>query len=279
VPTEQKHVGKTLDDVDQLRVLGRRVEIVTIRPTRDARARDRRGASSPISAGSSRSRPGSPALAADRHRRAFSRRVCSVGTHPTMPMRSSTSRRPDLGAGRVTRRWSRSARRVSTTLRLQARATRRARVSHPYRGRAAKRAPPRHSCAEADADVARILEEESRAGAFPAVLHCTRGARLRCGRSISVFRSPSPASLTFKKSDDLRAIAAALPADASWWRPTRPIWRPASCGAAQRAVLCGGRQRRCWRKCARCRRDRAPDHGPISFACFRKSPANPVPGA
>jgi TatD DNase family protein len=48
---------------------------------------------------------------------------------------------------------------------------------------------------EADADTARILEEEMGQGAFPAVLHCFTGI------------------LTFKNSAALRAIAAELPGD------------------------------------------------------------------
>ncbi len=67
---------------------------------------------------------------------------------------------------------------------------------------------------EADADVARILTEEMGKGAFPAVLHCfTAGPELArtaiaLGLSISF-----TGILTFKRSEDLRAIAAALPAD------------------------------------------------------------------
>jgi len=67
---------------------------------------------------------------------------------------------------------------------------------------------------EADADMARILEEETARGAFPAVLHCFTGGRdlaltgIRLGHYVSF-----SGILTFKKSDDLRAIAAELPAD------------------------------------------------------------------
>ena len=65
---------------------------------------------------------------------------------------------------------------------------------------------------EADADVARILEEETRAGAFPAVLHCYTGGRDLAMRAIDLGLSISfTGILTFKKSDDLRAIAAELP--------------------------------------------------------------------
>ncbi len=67
---------------------------------------------------------------------------------------------------------------------------------------------------EADADVARILEEETRRGAFPAVLHCFTGGRDLAMRAIALGLSISfTGILTFKKSEDLRAIAAELPAD------------------------------------------------------------------
>ena len=56
---------------------------------------------------------------------------------------------------------------------------------------------------DCDADMAQILEEESGKGAFPAILHCFTG-----GRDIAF-----TGILTFKNSDALRAIAAALPAD------------------------------------------------------------------
>jgi TatD DNase family protein len=67
---------------------------------------------------------------------------------------------------------------------------------------------------EADEDMARILEEETAKGAFPAVLHCyTGGAELaRRAIALGLFISFT-GILTFKKSDELRAIAQALPGD------------------------------------------------------------------
>ena len=69
-------------------------------------------------------------------------------------------------------------------------------------------------CREADADMARILAEETRAGAFAAVLHCFTGGRdlALAGVALGFYVSFS-GILTFKKSDDLRAIAKELPAD------------------------------------------------------------------
>jgi TatD DNase family protein len=67
---------------------------------------------------------------------------------------------------------------------------------------------------EADDDMARILEEETGKGAFPAVLHCYTGGPELARRAIALGLSISFTGIvTFKKSDDLRAIAASLPAD------------------------------------------------------------------
>ena len=67
---------------------------------------------------------------------------------------------------------------------------------------------------EADADMARILEEETAKGAFPAVLHCFTAGRDLAQRAIALGLSISfTGILTFKKSEDLRAIAAELPAE------------------------------------------------------------------
>jgi TatD DNase family protein len=67
---------------------------------------------------------------------------------------------------------------------------------------------------EADADTARILEEETGKGTFPAVLHCfTGGAELaRRAIALGLFISFT-GILTFKNSTALRDIAAELPAD------------------------------------------------------------------
>src|SRR4029453_10899233 len=67
---------------------------------------------------------------------------------------------------------------------------------------------------EADADIARILEEESAKGAFPFVLHCfTSGPELaRRGLGLGGFVSFS-GIVTFKKSEELRAIAREVPLD------------------------------------------------------------------
>jgi TatD DNase family protein len=67
---------------------------------------------------------------------------------------------------------------------------------------------------EADTDIARILEEERGEGAFAAVLHCFTGSRELALRAVDMgFYVSFTGILTFKKSDELRAIAAELPAE------------------------------------------------------------------
>jgi TatD DNase family protein len=67
---------------------------------------------------------------------------------------------------------------------------------------------------EADADTARILEEETGKGAFPAVLHCFTGGADLARRAIGLGLFISfTGILTFRNSDALRAIAKELPAD------------------------------------------------------------------
>lgn len=67
---------------------------------------------------------------------------------------------------------------------------------------------------EADNDTARILEEETGKGAFAAVLHCFTGGRDLARRAVALGHFISfTGILTFKRSEELRAIAAELPAD------------------------------------------------------------------
>jgi TatD DNase family protein len=67
---------------------------------------------------------------------------------------------------------------------------------------------------DADDDMARILEEETGKGAFPAVLHCFTGGADLARRAIALGHFISfTGILTFKNSAALRAIAAELPAD------------------------------------------------------------------
>jgi TatD DNase family protein len=67
---------------------------------------------------------------------------------------------------------------------------------------------------EADADVARILREETAAGPFSALLHCFTSSRelAETGLELGLYISFSGV-LTFKNSSDLRAIARDAPLD------------------------------------------------------------------
>ena len=67
---------------------------------------------------------------------------------------------------------------------------------------------------EADEDVARILEEEMARGSFTAVLHCYTGGMELAERGLALGLYVSFSGvITFKKSDALREVAAAVPLD------------------------------------------------------------------
>lgn len=67
---------------------------------------------------------------------------------------------------------------------------------------------------DSDTDMAQILREESRKGAFPAMLHCFTGGRDLALTAIELGHYVSfTGILTFKNSDALREIAGALPAE------------------------------------------------------------------
>ncbi|MEP7030873.1 MAG: TatD family hydrolase [Pseudolabrys sp.] len=67
---------------------------------------------------------------------------------------------------------------------------------------------------EADADMAKILSEETEKGAFPAVLHCYTGGRALAFKAMALgLYVGFTGILTFKNGQDLRDIAKDLPAD------------------------------------------------------------------
>jgi TatD DNase family protein len=67
---------------------------------------------------------------------------------------------------------------------------------------------------EADADTARILAEEHAKGAFPAILHCFTGGRELARAAVALgFYVSFSGVVSFKKSDELRAIAREVPLD------------------------------------------------------------------
>ncbi len=82
---------------------------------------------------------------------------------------------------------------------------------------------------EADDDMARILEEETGKGTFPAVLHCFTGGRDLAMRAVALGHYVSfTGILTFKNSGALRDIAAALPADRILVETDAPYLAPAT---------------------------------------------------
>lgn len=67
---------------------------------------------------------------------------------------------------------------------------------------------------DADADMARILEDETEKGPFPALLHCFTGSADLARRALALGLYISFSGVvTFKKSEALRAVAASVPAD------------------------------------------------------------------
>ena len=122
---------------------------------------------------------------------------------------------------------------------------------------------------EADDDWRRILEEETGKGAFPAVLHCFTGGRELARRRSSLGLYVSfTGILTFKKSEELRAIAAELPADRILVETDAPYLAPGSSAASATSRPMWSRPPRCWRRPAACRSRRSRARPPkTSSAC------------
>lgn len=82
---------------------------------------------------------------------------------------------------------------------------------------------------DADADMMRILEDETGDQSFTAVLHCFSSGRELAERAIALGHYLSfTGILTYKKSDELRDIAAALPADRIMVETDSPYLAPQS---------------------------------------------------
>lgn len=81
---------------------------------------------------------------------------------------------------------------------------------------------------DADEDIAAILSEEMGKGPFPAILHCFSSgiALARHGVDLGCYVSFS-GILTFKRSDELRAIAAEVPLDRLLVETDAPYLAPA----------------------------------------------------
>jgi TatD DNase family protein len=81
---------------------------------------------------------------------------------------------------------------------------------------------------DCDADMARILQDETEKGAFPAVLHCFTGGRDLAFKATELGHYVSfTGILTFKNSTALRVIAAELPADRILVETDAPYLAPA----------------------------------------------------
>jgi TatD DNase family protein len=140
---------------------------------------------------------------------------CSVGTHP-----HHADEEPDIGAADLVLRAQHSKVVAIGEAGLDYHYDRASRTAQE-RGfrthiKAARdsRLPLVIHSRDADADTARILEEEMGQGAFPAVLHCFTGGPELAWRAIALGLFISfTGILTFKNSAALRAIAAELPAD------------------------------------------------------------------
>lgn len=82
---------------------------------------------------------------------------------------------------------------------------------------------------DADIDMMRILDEETGQRSFTAVLHCFSSGRALAEHAISLGHYISfTGILTYKKSDDLRDIAASLPADRIMVETDSPYLAPQS---------------------------------------------------
>ena len=191
---------------------------------------------------------------------------CSVGTHPhnaheELDVTHGRSR----CAARVRPKSSRSARPVSTITTTTRRATRRSAAFAAISRRRARPACRWSSISrEADDDTARILEEETGKGAFPAVLHCFTG-----GRELARPRDRARAFHLVHRHPDVQEFGgAARDRRRAAGRPHSGRDRRALSRArqisrqAQRAGLCGRDRKSPGRNPRRfVRRDRAADHG------------------
>ena len=126
---------------------------------------------------------------------------------------------------------------------------------------------------DCDADMARILQEESGKGAFPAVLHCFTGGRDLAFKAIELGLYVSfTGILTFKNSQALRDIARDAAGRPHSGRDRRALSRAAAVSRqTQRAGLCGGNRQGAGADARRfARRDRARRPRRISSACSAK---------
>ena len=140
---------------------------------------------------------------------------CSVGTHPHNAHEElDIDAKALIALTKIRKSW-RSARPARLSLRQQPARPRRAKSFRQHIAAARETCLPLVIHArDCDADMARILAEETGKGAFPAVLHCFTGGRDLALNAIELGHYVSfTGILTFKNSAALREIAAELPAD------------------------------------------------------------------
>ncbi len=177
----------------------------------------------------------------------------------TTPPRSPTSRWRSWSSSRAIPRWWRSARRGSTITTITARATCRRRASAPIsRPRARPACRSIIHARDADADIARMLEEETRQGRVPlraALLHrrSRPGAARACARRL---RSPSRASSPSRTPRRCATSRWRCRRTGCWSRPMRRISRPSRCAARPTSPLSWCIPRRGLLPCAACARPR-----------------------
>ena len=116
---------------------------------------------------------------------------------------------------------------------------------------------------EADADMARILVDETEKGAFPAVLHCFTGGRDLAFEAVELgLYIGFTGILTFKNGQDLRDIAQDLPAEPHSGRDRLAVSGAAAVSRQTQRAGIRGRDRQNAGAGARrrARGDRAADH-------------------
>ena len=126
---------------------------------------------------------------------------------------------------------------------------------------------------DADEDCGRILEDEMAKGPFRAVLHCYTG-----GRELAMKAIASGAVDLVHGHFDVQEVAKPCANSrpncrptASWSKPTRRIWRPASSAASATSRPTWSKSQKCWRKRAASRWKRSRGRRrKTSSGCFQK---------
>ena len=179
------------------------------------------------------------------------RRGLLLGRHPSAQCRRGTRRHGRRTGAAVGASEGRGHRRGGARLSLRQVAARRAGAGlpHAHRGGARHRPAAGHPCPRAPTRTwRRSSTEETGKGAFPFVLHCFSSGRelARTGVALGGYVSFS-GILTFRNSEELRAIAADVPHDRLLVETDAPYLAPvplARQDATSRPM--SSTRRRCW---------------------------------